>query len=106
MICQRIDCGREATCAPRIHVPAMRRPGVKPLTSVLTLVCCAQCMGELAAADFVGPGDRGREALRQALALVVDGRFVPDFDAAWLEPVALTSADWLAVERARAGRLQ
>ncbi|MFN3584854.1 hypothetical protein [Phenylobacterium sp.] len=108
MICQRTGCGRTATHAPRICVPAFpgRRGGRIACEAVLTLVCCDDCILEVGAADFVASGDRGRDALRQALALQAGGRFLPDFDEAWVEPVALTSPDWAAVERARerAGR--
>lgn len=106
--CQREGCSRPATVAPKVCVPAYsgRVGGGARLSSILTLTCCAGCFRTLRGCDFLATGDPGRERLRELFALQAGGLFLPDFDLAWVEPVELTSPDWLAIERAQAGREQ
>lgn len=103
MICQRRHCGREATVAPRLCVPAYGRSAAR-LRPILSLAVCDACMAGLTPADFIGVGDRGRETLRASIAMMAQGAFLPAFGLAWLEPVALTSAEWAEVEQHMAGR--
>lgn len=100
MICHRIGCAHEATHAPKVCVPRLGRPRPSPpgIATVLTLGFCEACAAELTGADFLAGGDRARENLRQAVGLLAQGAFLPDFDAAWVEPVPMASDEYLAVE--------
>ena len=99
MICQRTGCGCDATAAPKICVPTMFSRRVR-ISAIMTLPLCLECASRITADELIGPGDRGRDAMRAALSLQAQGRFAPDFDRAFVEVVSLTSAEYLAASRA------
>ncbi len=105
--CQLVGCDRPATHGFKLCVPALRGPRIPRISPHLTLHACAACADELTAADFIAPGDPGRDVLRAMVGLWAGGRFAPDYARAWVEPVPLASREWAEVERtAAAARLQ
>lgn len=93
--CSREGCSRPATHAPKVCVPALGRGGIRS-SAILTLVTCEPCGQALTSGDFLDPGDPGRENLRSLFRMDAAGRFMPDLDRAWIELVALTSAEFRA----------
>lgn len=100
MMCQRLNCSREATHAPKVCVPCLagRVGGTPAIETILSLACCEEHVASLGGADFVAPGDRGRETLRAVLAVAAAPRSL-NFAEAWVEPVDLSSVEFAVVER-------
>lgn len=83
-----------ARFAPKLCVPAFGARGRRPLEAILTLPMCGEHMAAQTADEHMTP------ALRAAFTMQAAGRFIPDFAAAWIEPIDLGAAEWAGAMRA------
>jgi len=102
MKCAHEGCQKEASCAPKICVPAVNGPleESKTIGLILSLKICQLHFDELKIKDFLSP----TSDLRRMVEIVARGKAEPDFERAWFKRVLLISNEFGMFERAQAGR--
>lgn len=103
LTCQREGCTAEAKFAPKICVPAQGHAidAHQPIGVVVGVKCCPTHLYQFPVQDMIAIG-----AIRFALMSLCQshGRAAPDFARAFVEPVALESAEFAQFEAMRAPR--
>lgn len=99
--CAHTGCGRPATHAPKICVPATGWPIDlhQPLSAILMLKVCRQHVAEaFHPTENFKPGS----PLRTVFEVLARGKVPPDFARAFVTPIRLDSDEFQSFERAQA----
>lgn len=102
MICSKQHCGKPATCAPRICIPAMGHPILpgKQCTIVVGMPMCDGCLKDFDQ-DLI-LNDSLKASFRQRFADI--GRAPPDFNRAFVVACKTDDPDFQNIHRKRAER--
>jgi hypothetical protein len=95
--CSRAGCGRAATYAPRLKIPAMGMPIAlhQPLAMFVSIELCREHAQTFAQDGLTfDDGSELREAIRRVVAGM--GRAEPDFERVTSEPVSINDPDYLS----------
>lgn len=84
-ICQKTDCGRPATTAPTLNIPAKGFPISlhQPIRMVIGLRLCRHCARQATAPDFL------TDKIKAVVEAMARGKAPPDFDRAFVSPISL-----------------
>jgi len=99
MKCSIKVCEQTATAAVAISVPATGYEATpeNSVKIVLGILLCPHCMGTIKAQEFFGADGR----LKSIIELQTKGRVAPDYDRAFITPVALDSDEYKILARAK-----
>lgn len=99
--CTGKDCKNDATCVPKLRVPAKGYSLVRhsALGLILDLPLCATCFKAMTIEGFIGENDNLKKTV--TAAMTAQGKVEPDFDRAWLEVTHLNSPEYARMQRAQ-----
>lgn len=95
MKCDFKGCSEEATCMPKVNVPAMGWPidMHQPLSFVIGLTLCDKHFASARIGDFLHDGLGTGKSTKEIFRIMARGKIPPDFDQAFLSKCGLNSEE-------------
>lgn len=95
--CQREQCEKKATLAPKLMVPAKywAIAAHSPASAIISLRLCKDHYNELKTEDFL------TDQFKEIMEMMTEGKCPPDFDRAFFKSVKLDSYEWIEFSNIR-----
>ena len=95
--CNHKGCTNNASCAPRLNVPAVgwSIEMHQPVRAVMDLPICKDCRDTIKVEDFL------QDNLKEVIRILTRGKCPPDFERAWFDFVRLDSKEFLEIRQAK-----